>query len=253
MAQAAFWVSNSWKPAFPDLPFPGNLTWGTFFSYGVPKVPKLGPVKFACINAHRVLGGSKSQAFICPSGFGAEVGGGQLTSGCTEARTRGSGGVARRWPTWTWRPFPVPGGGRAVTGPEDGDGAGWALKGLKVRSLGPVRCADGPRQASALGTCGGEGRDPGCSVVETAIGGQISKLAPFPVQPAINGLVWQWGIPISKTPFPASSCYYLLILSHRAATHRMLCNILVSILKPKGTNKNLREKQKIHGSLWFSW
>lgn len=97
-----------------SLPFPGNLTWGAFFSYGVPKVPKLGPVKFACINAHRVLGGSKSQAFICPSGFGAEVGGGQRTSGCTEARTRGSGGVARRWPTWTWRPFLVPGGGRAV-------------------------------------------------------------------------------------------------------------------------------------------
>lgn len=250
MAQAAFWVSNCWKPDFPDLPFPGNLTWGTFFSYGVPKVPKLGPVKFARINAHRVLGGSKSQAFICPSGFGAEVGGGQLTSGCTEARTRGSGGVARRWPTWTWRPFLVPGGGRAVTRPEDARRCGVSTEGAEGSILGTGAQTALVRPAPwepAVGRVGSP-----AAVVETAIGGQISKLAPFPVQPAINGLFWQWGIPISKTPFPASSCHYLLILSHRAATHRMLCNILVSILKPKGTNKNPREKQEIHGSLWFS-
>lgn len=192
------------------------------------------------------LGGSKSRAFICPSGFGAEVGGGQLTSGCTEAPTRGTGGVARRWPTWTWREFPVPGGGRAITGPEDARWCGVS----HGRSLGRVR--RGLSSGQRLGTCGGEGREPGCSVVETAVGGHCSKLAPFPVQPAISDLVGHWGIPISKTPFPVSSYCYLLTLSHRAATHRMLCNILVSILKPKGTNKNPREKQEIHGSLWFS-
>lgn len=27
--------------------------------------------------------------------------------------------MARRWPTWTRGPLPVPGGGRAVTWPED--------------------------------------------------------------------------------------------------------------------------------------
>lgn len=81
------------------------------------------------------LGGSKSRAFICPSGFGAEVGGGQLTSGCTEAPTRGTGGVARRWPTWTWRAFPVPGGGRAITGPEDARWCGVS----HGRGLGRVR------------------------------------------------------------------------------------------------------------------
>lgn len=183
------------------------------------------------------LGGSKSRAFICPSGFGAEVGGGQLTSGCTEARTRGSGGVARRWPTWTWRAFPVPGGGRAVTGPEDARRCGVS----HGRGLGRVR--RGPLSGQRPGNLRwGESGARLLRVVETAVGGQSSKLVPFPVQPAINDLVWHWGIPISKTPFTVSSCYYLLILSHRAATHRMLCNILVSILKPKGTNKNPREK-----------
>lgn len=78
------------------------------FSLRGSKSPRLGPFKFACVNAPRVLVGSKSQAFICSSGFGAEAGGEQLTSGCTEARALGSGGVARRWSTWTWEPFPVP-------------------------------------------------------------------------------------------------------------------------------------------------